>query len=76
MNLKRTWMLSVGLLLVFGTLGCREKPGPVAEPEPVVEVEAVAEPVAEEAKQSPPRAGGRARCGYRCNREAGRLGPV
>jgi len=44
------------LLLVVVTLGCGEKPAPVAGPKPVVEVEAVAEPepVAEEAKQSPP----------------------
>jgi len=59
-------MLVAGFLLVVGTLGCGEKPGPVtepgpgtrpepvAEPMPVVEVEAEPKPVAEEAKQSPP----------------------
>jgi len=35
MRLRRSWMLPVGLLSVLGTLGCGEKPGPVAEPGPV-----------------------------------------
>ena len=58
MSLNRAWVL----LLVVGMVGCGEKPGPVADSEPVAEskpvadVDAVAEPepVAEEAKQSPP----------------------
>ena len=43
-------MLLVGLLCTVGTLGCGDKPAPVAEPKPVVEPE----PVADEADQSPP----------------------
>ena len=51
MSLHRTRMLSVGLLLVVGTLGCRDKPAPVVDPEPVAVAES--EPVTEGAKQSP-----------------------
>ena len=37
MSLHRAWMLSVGLLLVVGLIGCGEKPQRIArEPEPVV----------------------------------------
>lgn len=56
MSLKKTWMLSAGLLLVVGTLGCGDKPAPVAVPGPVVDPEeprGEPEPVAEEARQGP-----------------------
>ena len=48
MSLHRALMLSVGLLLIVGSLGCGDKP------EPVVEVVAEPEPVAEDARENSP----------------------
>jgi len=44
MSLKKAWMLTVGLLLVVGMVGCGDKPAPVVEPGPVVAPEPVAGP--------------------------------
>jgi hypothetical protein len=38
MHLKSTWLLSVGLLLVVGTLGCREKQGTSTEEQAIAEL--------------------------------------
>lgn len=55
MTRQNMLMLPIGLLLTVGTLGCGEKPAPVAEPGPV----AGPEPVTEEPRLSPvePEAG-------------------